>query len=63
MSRPRRRNDAIAQMAVFLAPCGMVDIAVRLAHAGQRETGHARECAGGVDQTGDLPEPAFVDAV
>jgi len=40
----------------------MVDVAIRLAHAGQRETGHARECAGGVDQIGGLPEPAFVRA-
>ena len=38
----------------------MVDVAVRLAHAGQRETGHSRERAGGVDQIGDLPKPAFV---
>ena len=28
----------------------------------QRETGHARERAGGVDQIGDLPKPAFVGA-
>jgi hypothetical protein len=33
----------------------MVDVAIRLAHAGQRETAHARERASSVDQIGDLP--------
>ena len=50
----------IAQMAVLFAPRGMVDIPVRLAHANQRKTGDARERARGVDQIGDLPEPARV---
>ena len=50
----------IAQMTVFFAPRCPVDIAVRLAHADQRETGDPRERARGVDQIGDLSEPTRV---
>ncbi len=38
----------------------MVDIAVRLAHASQRQARDTGERARGVDQIGDLPEPARV---
>jgi hypothetical protein len=50
----------IAQMTVFFAPCGVVDITVHLPHANQRETWDTRERARGVDQISDLPEPARV---